>query len=40
MLTLGFIADPLHDLEELAIELSVCKRSVRMVFHSVACFSW
>ena len=39
MLKLGFITDPLHDLEELAIELSFCKRSMRAVFHLNAYFS-
>lgn len=40
MLKLGFITDPLHDLEELAIELSFYKTGMRSVFHLIAYFSW
>lgn len=29
---LGFITDPLHDLEKLAIELKFCKMSIKTAF--------
>lgn len=29
---LGFITAPLHDLEELAVEVSFCKMNIRIAF--------